>query len=531
MRFLGSTLVVLVGAMLVEGCGGSSGGGGPSPTSSFSVTTTSLASTTVGDSYNEQLSTANGSAPYSWTVISGSLPTGLDLDASNGAIAGTVGGSSGTYDFSVRVTDGAGQQATRALTIEVSPEPVEWVAGASQQIPDGVVGQTYSFDLANIVDNGVTPYTFSVSGGSLPSGLNLSSDGSISGTPTQTGTTSVILRVESSPDPNTGQVSAADLGTDVTVNNTAPSPPWELVHTAPSVTRIPVLAISPSDPQILYAGADSPDGMYKTENGGTTWSQVNNGLPFPGGIVDDVVIDPGNPSVAYAATNAGVFVTTNGGTNWSAINTGLTSLSCRDLALDPTNTQVLYVTTPDGVFKTSNAGTSWSLMNTGLETHSYGRVLAMAPASPQLLLAASTGICRTTDGAANWVETTPNLNGSASDIVFHPNDPQQAYLCHSSAGLRKTSNAGDDQFAAGVGFAGMGIVSMAIDPQTPTTLYVALASGFQKSTDEGANWTAINSGIGAINQSAFAIVIDPQATNVVFVTVDNKIYKTTTGGQ
>ena len=90
------------------------------------------------------------------------------------------------------------------------------------------------------------------------------------------------------------------------------------------------LAVSPSDPSIVYA-AGMP-GVSKSTDHGDTWSSVTNELS--GQIIDAIAVDPSDPSTAYAGTlGGGIFKTTNGGASWSAFNTGLGSLNVFSLTI------------------------------------------------------------------------------------------------------------------------------------------------------------------------------------------------------
>ncbi|HWQ79509.1 MAG TPA: S-layer homology domain-containing protein [Anaerovoracaceae bacterium] len=119
----------------------------------------------------------NSNAPAEWSITSGSLPTGLTLSTS-GAISGTPGGDThGTYDFTVRVSNSGGSD-TKDLTLVILPaEPVI----TTTSLPDATEGVEYEFQLEATCAGWVDWY---VTDGSLPSGLDLSSDGVIYGTPT-----------------------------------------------------------------------------------------------------------------------------------------------------------------------------------------------------------------------------------------------------------------------------------------------------------------------------------------------------------
>ncbi|MBI5003692.1 putative Ig domain-containing protein [Candidatus Kaiserbacteria bacterium] len=144
------------------------------------ITTTSLSEATIGVGYNHSLHVTDGSAPYVWTIASGSLPAGLSLNGSNGEISG-VPSIAGNYDFTVQVTDTNSQTAIQDLTLVVNPAPEIITAS----IPDATITGNYSQTLE--VAGGTTPLTWSLPAGSLPSGLTLSSSGILSGVPGETG--------------------------------------------------------------------------------------------------------------------------------------------------------------------------------------------------------------------------------------------------------------------------------------------------------------------------------------------------------
>jgi len=93
-----------------------------SAVSPLEVTTTSLPSGTVGTAYSATLSASGGTPPYTWSVSAGSVPPGLSL-LQSGTISGTPT-TSGTFSFTVKVTDSTGTSATADLSITIAPSSV-----------------------------------------------------------------------------------------------------------------------------------------------------------------------------------------------------------------------------------------------------------------------------------------------------------------------------------------------------------------------------------------------------------------------
>jgi hypothetical protein len=167
----------------------------PGGVADLAITTTSLPGGQVGVAYGQTVAATGGITPYSWSVVSGSLPNGLSLGPSTGTISGTPT-TSGTSNFTVRVTDSQGVPDTddQALSVVIGA-PADLVVTTSS-LSDGSVGVAYSQTVA--ATGGITPYSWSLPSGSLPSGLGLSTGGVISGTPTATGTSNFTVRVTDS---------------------------------------------------------------------------------------------------------------------------------------------------------------------------------------------------------------------------------------------------------------------------------------------------------------------------------------------
>jgi large repetitive protein len=167
-----------------------------------SITTTLLSSETVLTANSQTLTAMGGIPPYTFTLMGGALPPGLGL-SSAGVLSGTPT-TAGSYTFTVKVTDAAGNSVVGTYTLTVAAQSV--TITTPSPLPSGMATVQYPQQVL-MASGGSPPYTFSVPANSLPSGLTLSSGGAISGTPTVTGTFTFTLTATDS----TGQTGTASL--------------------------------------------------------------------------------------------------------------------------------------------------------------------------------------------------------------------------------------------------------------------------------------------------------------------------------
>ncbi|MEB2362287.1 MAG: putative Ig domain-containing protein [Bryobacteraceae bacterium] len=234
--------------------------------STLTITTASAAQGQAGVPYEQQFQASGGTGPYRWSFAdSGTPPPGLELSVT-GFLSG-IPSRAGTYVFGLRVTDSTGRSVSREYTIFVGP------GITISPLPPGEVGRDYSATLT--ATGGEPPYSWSLVGGLLPSGLNLSPGGAVTGVPTRQGVFAFTIQVS---DVNNRQASR-----DFTVDVSLPLG----IGTEGSFTGRIGTAFSQT---ITAAGGSTP----------YTWSLASSG--FPG-----LSIDPATGTLAASPSLPGTY--------------------------------------------------------------------------------------------------------------------------------------------------------------------------------------------------------------------------------
>ena len=197
----------------------------------LSIITTSLPSGAVGQAYNEPVEATGGTGALAWSIVAGTLPQNLSLDPTTGAISGTPT-ATGPSSFTVQVADTAGQADAQALSILINLPTAPNIT-TTTPLPGGTVGLAYSQPLQ--ATGGTGTLVWSLSGGSLPAILVLSRAGTISGTPTNTGTSNFTVKVTdalslSDTQPLSITVSAALTITTTSLANAKVGTPYNRNH-------------------------------------------------------------------------------------------------------------------------------------------------------------------------------------------------------------------------------------------------------------------------------------------------------------
>ncbi len=269
---------------------------------------------------------------------------------------------------------------------------------------------------------------------------------------------------------------------------------------------------SPSNPKMMVIGA--LDGVYRTLDGGNTWSQISPSGSNEIREVESVAIDPVNPQIIYAGTWHLPWKTVDGGAHWTNMKEGIIDDSdVFSIIVDPSNAQNVFLSACSGIYRSTNQGGSFVKIQGIPSTARRTRVLMEDPKAVGTVFAGTTeGLWKTSDaghtflrnGDSNWIVNDVNIDSKNSNRVLLATD-RTGVLLSTDGGLSFTpSNRG---------FSSRQISAVAQDRSNSQHIYVGVvndkaAGGVFDSTDGGLTWVQHSLGLNGADIFSLAQAAD-----------------------
>ena len=276
------------------------------------------------------------------------------------------------------------------------------------------------------------------------------------------------------------------------------------------------LAIDPTHPDTLYLGTSGGE-VYVSTDAAKSWSNPRNSVPFPGYIVDNLVIDRQDRlwAACWGLWGGGVIaVSDDQGATWSRRDAGLEEFSVRAIAVDPHDSDFVVVGGLSGVYRSLDSGKTWEQISDQINVES----LAIDPRSHDRIYVGTwrQGI-RTEDGGKNWklINTGMVLDTDMFSITINRNDPDNVWV--STCGwVYSTPDRGDNWTRFKDGFNNRRIHDIEMDPCDKDSLYAGSVAGLYHTQDGGKSWYLISDDSLVVN----TIALHPQRPNRVILGVE-----------
>ena len=305
---------------------------------------------------------------------------------------------------------------------------------------------------------------------------------------------------------------------------------WRPIFDAQHIASIGALAVAPSDPKTIYAGTgesdirsnlSSGDGVYKSVDGGQTWTNV--GLKDSRQI-SRIVVDPHDANIAYVAVlghayaanpERGVYKTVDGGAQWNQVLEAGPDAGAADLAMASENPNILFATMwrarrppwstyapmggpGSGLYRSVDGGETWSqLSGAGLPGGDWGRAGVAVSANGKrvyaLIDATKAGLYRSDDGGETWVLMNSDSRLTSREwyfggITIDPKNPDVTYI--PNVALYRCTEGGRTVSVVRGAPGGDDYHQIWVDPKESARMILGTDQGTTISVDYGATWSS-----------------------------------------
>lgn len=337
--------------------------------------------------------------------------------------------------------------------------------------------------------------------------------------------------------------------------------------------RVRGIAVDPTNPDIVYIGAAS-GGLWKSIDGGTNWQNLSDN--FACNTFGAIAIDPNNPNVVYAGTGEvvasgvyniydgrGLYKSTNGGVSWSQITNGFGEITqFADIEVSPHNSNIVFAAlgngyshsnsfiANEGIWRSEDGGLTWTRTLVAQNSYNYNAAaydVIAHPTDPNRVYAAlgsstPSGFYVSSDNGKTWTFSSSGLptDFHRIQIALSPSAPATIYAAVFSTNFtpyhtqlfKSTTNgetwnqiAATTEFGAGGSDQGGYDLCIAVHPLDEKIVYVGNIE-INSSTD-GANFSYLN---GNMHLDFHKIVFAPSNNDYIYVGCDGGVYRSTNGG-
>ena len=300
---------------------------------------------------------------------------------------------------------------------------------------------------------------------------------------------------------------------------------WTPVFDNEGSFSIGAIALDPKNTSTVWVGTGEHnsqrsvgygDGVYRSDDGGKSWK--NMGLKSSEHI-GKIAIDPRDSNVVFVAAQGplwspggerGLYKTTDGGKTWKAVIPGTENTGATDVVIDPSNPDIMYAATwqrrrhfytlinggPEtALYKSTDGGNTWTKLRSGLPPGDLGRIgLSISPANTSVVYATIeatgtlSGIFRSNDRGATWERTSPTIAQGMyyGQILADPKNVDRIYI--PNVVFQVSDDGGRTQRGLGERLKHVDNHAIWVDPNNTDYILVGCDGGIYESFDRGSNW-------------------------------------------
>ena len=285
---------------------------------------------------------------------------------------------------------------------------------------------------------------------------------------------------------------------------------WAAVTDALPVTGIGAVAVSPSNPNVVYIGTGSNtlgNGVYRSNDAGATWQHL--GLDDTK-FITGLVIDPTNPDIAIVGAGAGgnfgsmafynnnptasrgLYRTTDGGKTWTHALFIDNGTSAVDLAMASDVPAIVYASLSNGLYRSDDEGLTWKKAAAAGLTSTAPTIAVASNTKGQRVYAigggrGGGGLLRSDDGGATFQLMTSRLASAGGHLYVDPKNPDVVYTMGTS--VYRSTDGGKTLESIKGAPGGDDPHAMWIDPTNPRRMFMGADQGPAITVDGGASWT------------------------------------------
>ncbi len=265
-----------------------------------------------------------------------------------------------------------------------------------------------------------------------------------------------------------------------------------------ALSRLPMsepleIKVDVTRPDVVYA-AVAEMGLLRSTDAGATWTSLGGELSTTAADVTQFVLkEKASQVIVYGTSSGNMFKSTDGGSSWSPTRNGLEVDGVLSLIQSPSDPDLLVAGTANGILVSTDFGTSWTSPRGGLPAIPTSLGTSMS-GSTLYAFGAGIGLQQSSDDGTTWIRADTRLGGSTVSVVSTGYATERTFAAVRNSLLYYSTDSGM-WVPASTGLSGSAITSISFDEENPQIIFVTTNAGAFRSTDGGTSWHIATRGL------------------------------------